>query len=95
VLFFVFIFIWKKKEKKPHVADDGHLYTIVDSLTTEYNNTLFKFVMAYQLFKWRWNLCRCIFIVCLYLYFCWRSNYQEEMLGSINLLNPTTLLWLS
>jgi len=41
------------------------------------------------------NLCR-IFIVCLYLYFSWRSNYQEEEgWNTIIRFNPATFLCLS
>lgn len=64
---FLFLILFEKKEKKTLVADDGHLYTIVDSLTTEYNNTLFKFVMACELLEWRRI---CVGLFSLFVYIC-------------------------
>ena len=38
---------------------------------------VFRFVIVCGLCEWkRANVCRFI-IVCLYIYYCWRSNYQE------------------
>ena len=49
------------------------------------------FVIVCDLFKWK-PICACFFIFCLYLYCCWRSNYQENWHSIINQFNHT---WIS
>jgi hypothetical protein len=51
-------------------------------------------ILAYEVFfSVEVNLCRCFFIICLYMYYHWRSSYQGS--DSINRFNPDKFVCLS
>ena len=68
------------KQHEHHMQTMNHLRVFTDSaIVLSMIMLSFIFVIACGLFEWK---CTFFFIVCLYMYYCWRSSYQEGRVGN-------------